>query len=274
MFGKRPFDQLNHDAGDRRAVADDELRRRVHDDVGAPFQRPAEIGRRERVVHDQWCSHLLRDRRGRLEVEHVAPGIRDRLREEDLRGRRDSLPPAVRVVHVDPVELDLQLPREMVELRRRAAVERLRDCDVVSRLEQREEERSLRCESACKCDGPDTVLEVRYPLLERGDRRIHDPAVDVPVLLQVEVRRRRLGVLEDEARRLVDGRRAGTGVGIRTLSGVHGTSVESELAALVAHRRSAYRRLRRQSGALWTSGCTHLSERGVRSQRRRPTKRT
>ena len=150
----------------------------------------------------------------------------------------------------------------MVELRSRAAVERLRDRDAVAPLEQREEEGRLSGKPAREGHRARGVLEVGDPLLERGDRRIHDPAVDVPVLLQVEVRRRRLGVLEDEARRLVNGRRAGAGVGIRTLPGVHGAGVEPELAAfvvLVAHRGQPTGGSRTQSSRSIPNWCVSLA---------------
>ena len=44
---------VDDDAADRRAVTADELRRRVHDDVGAPAQRLREVRRRQRVVDHQ-----------------------------------------------------------------------------------------------------------------------------------------------------------------------------------------------------------------------------
>jgi hypothetical protein len=144
----------------------------------------------------------------------------------------------VRIVHVDPVHGDLELAREVVELRGRAAVERLRDRDPVTRLEQREEQPGLRGEAAGEPNGAGAALEVREPLLERSHGRIHDPAVDVAVLLQVEVRRRRLRVLEHESRGLIDRRRARAGVRIRPLAGVHGPRVEPELARRLVHRGS------------------------------------
>ena len=210
----------------------------MDDQVGAPLERPAQVRRRERVVDDERRSDLVRDRRGELDVEHVAARVRDRLGEERLRLGRDGAAPAVGVVHVDPVERDLELPREVVELRGRAAVERLRHRDPVARLEHRKEERSLGGEAARERDGAGSAFEVREALLERGHGRIHDPAVDVAVLLQIEVRRRRLGVLEHEPRGLVDRRRARAGVRIGTLPGVHRTGVEPEVARRLVHRVS------------------------------------
>ena len=69
---------------DARAMAADEFRRRMQDDVGAPFDRAAEVRRRERVVHDQREFVIVRDGRNRRDVEHVTGGVPDRLGEEGL----------------------------------------------------------------------------------------------------------------------------------------------------------------------------------------------
>jgi hypothetical protein len=65
-------------------VTADELRRRVDHDVGAPFDRAAQVRRCERVVDDQRQPVLVRDRRHGLRVQHVAGGVADRLAEERL----------------------------------------------------------------------------------------------------------------------------------------------------------------------------------------------
>ena len=57
----RELARLDQDAADRRAVTVDELRRGVHDDVGAVLDRPAEIRRRERVVDDERDARLVRE---------------------------------------------------------------------------------------------------------------------------------------------------------------------------------------------------------------------
>ena len=69
-------------------------------------------------------------------------------------------------------------------------------------------------------------------LLERRRRRVHDARVGVAVLLQVEVGRRRLRVLEDVAGRLEDRHGARAGVRVGPLAGVDGARVEAEGAGL------------------------------------------
>jgi hypothetical protein len=159
----RPVECAGVDDGtrDRGPVPGDELRGGVDDQVCAELERPAEVRRGERVVHNERRADLVRDRRGEGDVEHVAARIRDRLGEERLRLGSDRAAPAVRVVHVDPVHGDLELAPEVVELRGRAAVERLRDRDPVPRLQQREEEPGLRSEPARERDRADAALEVR-----------------------------------------------------------------------------------------------------------------
>ncbi len=58
---------IDDDAAHRVAVAGEELGRRMDDDVGAPFERPAEIGRGQRVVDDERDAGLVGDRGDRLD---------------------------------------------------------------------------------------------------------------------------------------------------------------------------------------------------------------
>ena len=59
---------FDHDTAERRAVTSEELRRRVHDDVGAPLDRPAQIRSRHRRVDDQWDPGVMGDRGQALEI--------------------------------------------------------------------------------------------------------------------------------------------------------------------------------------------------------------
>ena len=72
------------DAADRGAVSADELGRRVHDDVRAVLEGPAEERRRERVVDDEGNPVVVGDPGHPLEVEHVALRVAEGLCEERL----------------------------------------------------------------------------------------------------------------------------------------------------------------------------------------------
>ena len=110
---------------------------------------------------------------------------------------------------------------------------------MVARLEQREQRGCLRGDPARERHPAGPALEVRHPLLEDGDGRVHDAGVGVPVLLQVEVRRGRFGVLEHVAGRLEDRHRAGSGVRVGPLPGVELPRLESERPGRLGRSRSA-----------------------------------
>ena len=99
---------------------------------------------------------------------------------------------------------------------------------MVAGLEHREQRSCLRGDSAGERDRAGPALEVRHPLLEDGDGRVHDAGVRVPVLLQVEVRPSRLGIFEHVARRLEDRHGASSGVRVGPLTGVKLPRLESE----------------------------------------------
>ena len=86
------------------------------------------------------------------------------------------------------------------------------------------------------------AFERRDALLERRDRRIRDPRIDVAERLQVEQARRVVGAVEHERRRLVDRQRARARRRIRNLAGVQAQRVEAEFA--VSHAVPRARRAR------------------------------
>jgi hypothetical protein len=104
---------------------------------------------------------------------------------------------------------------------------------MIARLQQREERGGLRGDAARKRHRTAAPFEVRHALFEDGHRRIHDARVRVAVLLQVEIRRSRLRILEHVARRLVDRHRARAGIRIGTLSRVNLTCFKPEIAGLL-----------------------------------------
>ena len=92
---------VDDDAADRRAVTADELRGRVHDDVGTVPQRLDEVRARERVVDHERDAVVVRDLRDAFEVEDVALGVADALAVERLGVRADRGLPRGEVVGVD-----------------------------------------------------------------------------------------------------------------------------------------------------------------------------
>ena len=126
-----------HDhAADRRAVSADELGGRMHHDVGAVLDGPAEIGRGEGVVDDQRQVVLVRDRGDGGDVEHVHARVADGLAVEHAGARRDGAAEIFGIVGIDEGGLDAEAAEADVELRVGAAVERLGGDDLVAGFEQ------------------------------------------------------------------------------------------------------------------------------------------
>src|SRR5262249_62113044 len=90
----------------------------------------------------------------------------------------------------------------------------------------------LRGDAARKSHGAASAFEVGDALLEDGHRGIHDSRIGVAVFLQIEVRSRRFGILEDVTGGLKNRYGTRAGVRIRTLSGVYLSRLKSELAGL------------------------------------------
>ena len=171
--------RLDHDAADRRAVAAEELGGRVHDDVGAPLasagtdrawppwrRRPAARRRR---------GPRRRARRGR---RRRPTGWRPPRRRSP--GRRASAAAiGVGLAGRDERRLDAEAPQRHVEQRPRAAVElgRRRRCGRRHRTSAANTRNSAAWPLAV-ADRADAALEAGHALLEGGDRRVRDAAVD------------------------------------------------------------------------------------------------
>ena len=71
-------------AADDEAVAADPFGQRMHDEVGAELDRPAEIGRGEGVVDQERDARPMGDRRDGGNIKHFEAGIADGLADDEL----------------------------------------------------------------------------------------------------------------------------------------------------------------------------------------------
>ena len=221
---------VDDDAADRRAVSADELRRRVHDDVGAMAQRLAEVWRADGVVDDERDLVVVRDLAHALEVEHVALRVADRLAVERARLGPDRGGPGLEVVGiVDERDLNAELGQRVVEQVVGAAVERRRRHDVPTVLGQVEQRDRLGGLPARGGERADSAVERGHPLFEHRLRRVHDPRVDHPELFETEQRGRVRGVAEHVARRLEDRDGAGPGRRVGDRSCMHLARLEAPI---------------------------------------------
>ena len=127
-----------------------------------------------------------------------------------------------------------------VEQRPRAAVQLGTGDEMVTGAGERRHREELGGLPAGGAHRADPTLERRQALLERGDGRVRDPAVDRAERLQREQVRRLGGVTEHERRRLVDRHGTRPGGGIGPAAGVHGTGAEPEVPVVGPRRRPVW----------------------------------
>ncbi|MDQ1113057.1 hypothetical protein QE418_002505 [Microbacterium testaceum] len=219
VLGPREGAAVDDHAADRGAVPAEELRRRVHDDVGAVLEGADQVRGRDRVVDDERHTRLVRRVGDRADVEDVDLGVADGLGEEQLRVRSDRGAPLLGVVLVlDERGLDAELGEGVLEEVVGAAVDRARRDDVVAGLCDVEHGEGLGRLAAGDEEGAGAALEARDALLDDVLRGVLDARVDVAELGQREEVRGVVGVVEHVRGRLVD--RGGASlrdrVGLRT----------------------------------------------------------
>ena len=79
------------------------------DNVGAPFERAAEIGRRQCVVDDQRDAGVVRDLRDLFDIDDDAAGIGEVLDKDRLALRGQRAAEILRVDRVDKVAFTAEL---------------------------------------------------------------------------------------------------------------------------------------------------------------------
>ena len=196
-------------------MAADELRQRVHDDVGAVLLRLAQVGRRQRVIDDERHAGLLGDGSDGRKVDEDAARVGDRLAKDRACFRRDRLLERRRIGGVRPLHVPIELLERVIELIDRAAVELAAGNELIARLEQRVEDEELR--RVPRGDGKrrGAAFQRRDAPFQHGLRRVVDARVDVAEHFQPEQRGGVVGVVEDEGGGLIDRRRPRAGCGIR-----------------------------------------------------------
>ena len=191
-------------AADRDAVAADPFGRRMHDEVGAELDRPAEIGRGKSVVDQQRDLCVMRDLRDGRNIQHFEAGIADGLADHQPRVRLDRGAKFVERARLDEGRGDAEARQRMRQQIDRAAIERGGGDDMVAGIHQRCDRKMQRGHAARGADRADAVFQRRQPLLEHGRGRVGNAGIDVAGALQVEQRCGVVGILKHVGSGLVD----------------------------------------------------------------------
>ena len=209
------------------AVAADVLGGRVDDDVGAPLERPAQVGRGQGVVDHQRDAGLTGDDGDGLEVEDDAARVGEALAEDELHlvGHRGA--EIVGVRGVDEMARPAELLEAHPELGDRPAVEIARRDELVAGLHEGRRQQELGGVAGGRGDAAAPPLEGGDALLEHGDGGVGHARIDETEGLQVEQLGGPFGVVEDEGGGLENGRRARPGHRVGAGAGVDGQGLES-----------------------------------------------
>ena len=193
---------------DGDAMAAEELGQRVVHEVGAEIERAAQVRRGEGGIDQQRHAGLVSDLGDPGDVEHLEPGVAQRFAEEQSRIGPDRLAERLGLARIHEGGLDTEARQRMRKQVVRAAVDRLRRDDVAARPHERHQREVQRRLSARRAHRADAAFECRNAFLEHSGRRVGNAGVQMPGALEVEQRRRLVGVAEDVGRGLVDRNRA------------------------------------------------------------------
>mmetsp|Transcript_55872 Transcript_55872/g.149569 ORF Transcript_55872/g.149569 Transcript_55872/m.149569 type:complete len:233 (-) Transcript_55872:797-1495(-) len=189
--------RVNNDPSQRAALAGQELRGAVHDQVRPELYRPAEVRRRQGVVDDERHLRGMRQVRYRPDVAHHTSRVCQTLRKEEADGGvLKRLPHLLVVVNVHERALPVELLDGLAKLRNAAPVELVRGHDAVARLHEAEEGHELRGVARGRAGGAPAAFEACHSLLQDSHGRVREPAVDVAEGGEVEERGCVVDVLE------------------------------------------------------------------------------
>ena len=168
---------------------------------------------------------------------------------------------------VGPHHVPAEILERVGELVDGAAVELARRHELVAGLQQGMHDDHLRGVAGGDGEGRGAALEGRDALLQNRAGRIADARIDVAEGLQAEQRRGVVDVVEHERRRLVDGRGARAGGGVRRGARVDGERVEAGQTVRHGCSWNADPR-RRGNGRAFMSPRTRLGQRRGRAPSR------
>ena len=199
---------------------------RIHHEVGAEFDRPAEKRRGEGVVDQQRNPGVMRDCRDGRNVQHFKPGIADGLADHEPRVGLDRGAEFVQRARLHKAGGDAEARQSVREQVDAAAIERGGGDDVIAGIEQGRDRQMQRRHAARGADGADAAFQRGKPLFEHRRGRVRNPRIDVAGALEIEQRRGVVGILKDVGGGLVDRNRTRPRDGIGVLAGVQAQGLE------------------------------------------------
>ena len=195
---------VDNGATERGAVAAHEFGERMHDDVGAVFDRAQHHRRRHGIVDDQRDAMALADSGKRLDVADIAGGVTDALAIDGARLGVDQLFDRIGLIGFGEPHRNA-LARENVREQRVGGAVKLRHRNDVAahlgEIEHRIVERGL---PACDAQGIEAAFKRGDAAFEHFRRWIADAAIAVAGRFEIEQGGAVIGALEFVSDSLID----------------------------------------------------------------------
>ena len=148
---------IDDHAADRDAMAAEPFGCRVHHDVGAEFDRPAEKRRGKGVVDQKRNFRVMRDLRDCRNIQHFEPGIADGFADHKPRVGPDRGAERVERARLDESGGDAEAGQRVRQQVDAAAIERGGGHDMVAGIEQRGDRQMQRGHAARGADRADAA---------------------------------------------------------------------------------------------------------------------
>jgi len=212
--GPVEFAGIHDDAAYGGAMAADEFRRRMDDDVGAMFDWTEQVRGGERVVNKQRNAVLMRKCRNRVDVNDSGIRIAQGFNEDRLRIGLDGFAEILQIASIHKSGFDAEIRKRMGEKVVRAAVDALVGNDMVPRMRNILDGISHSRRAGRRRQGCDAAFESGDALFEHIRCRIHEPCVDVAAFGQSEPAGCLGGIRKDIGGGRIDRYRSCIGCGI------------------------------------------------------------
>ena len=209
---------VEHDhAADAVAVAVQVFRRRVHDDVGAEFERALEVRAHERIIDDEADAAAPGDLGDGGDIDQRHHGIGRRFDEDHAGLGARRVFDVLRLARVHVAELEAELAEHLVEEPERAAVGVVADDDMIAGPQQRHHRVDGRHAGGEAVAEAPAFERRQIPLARQPRRVLRARVLEAFVLAYAYLR---------VGRSLIDRHADGAGRRVRFLSGVNGDGRE------------------------------------------------
>jgi len=177
----------------------------VADDVGSPFDRPAEVGRGQGVVDHQRQLVGLGNGGDLSKGENNQTGVPQGLTINEPGGGPDCTKKGVRIGGIGKGDLDPQPWQGIAQLGVGTAIQTVAGNDMVARATEREEGQGLSAMTAAGRQSGNTTFQIGDPLFEYISGRIHDPRINIAEFFEGKEIGGMLGIFKEVGGRLVQG---------------------------------------------------------------------